>query len=156
MKYGSAKGRDCTKQPILLKHIRKPFPCRRSLAAEQLLEEIKKVMLIGYMQCDIEVPENLRSKLVNSLPIFKKTLVSKSHIGDLMKNYADEERLLSQPQKMLLSSFTLQNGTLNTLLLLFHLQLALVVTKIHRFVEYTPKKMFQQFRTVSSGRRKTR
>ena len=56
-----------------------------------------------------------------------------------MKNYAEEEKLLSQPRKMLISSVTLQNGTPITPLLLFYLQLGLVVTKIHRFVEYTPK-----------------
>ena len=55
------------------------------------------------MQCDIEVPENLRAKFVNFPPIFNNTLVSKSDIGDLMKNYAEEERLLSQPHKMLIS-----------------------------------------------------
>ena len=57
-----------------------------------------------------------------------------------MKNYAEEERLLSQPRKMLISSFTLQNGTPITPLLLFYLQLGLVCTKINRFVEHTPKK----------------
>ena len=46
-----------------------------------------------------------------------------------MKNYAEEERLLSQPRKMLISSFTLQNGTLITPPLLFYLQLGLVWTK---------------------------
>ena len=46
---------------------------------------------------------------------------------------------------MLISSLTLQNGTLITPLLLFDLQLGLVVTKIHRFVEYTPKKSFNSF-----------
>ena len=56
-----------------------------------------------------------------------------------MKNYAEEERILSQPQNKLISSFTLQNGTLITPLLLFYLQLGLVVTKIHPFVGYTPK-----------------
>ena len=56
-----------------------------------------------------------------------------------MKNYAEEERLLSEPRKMLISSFTLKNGKLNTSLLLLYLQLGLVVTKLHRFVEYTPK-----------------
>ena len=94
------------------------------------------------MQCGIEVPENLRSEFVNFPPKFKNTLVSKSNIGDLMRNYAEEERLLSQPRKLLISSFTLQSGTLITPLLLFYLQLGLVVTKIHRFVEYTPKKWF--------------
>ena len=126
-------------------HIREHFPCRRLLAAEQLLEEIKKGKLFGNVQCDIEVPENLRSKFNNFLPIFKNTLVSKSDIGDLMKNYPEEERLLSQPREMLISSFKLQNGTPITPLLSFYLQLGLVYTQIHRFVEYTPKKCFNSF-----------
>ena len=107
------------------------------------------------MQCDIEVPEKMRSKFDNFLPIFKNTLVSKSDIGDLMKNYAEEEKLLSQPQKKLLSSFTLQNGTLVTPLLLFLLQLGLVVTKKHRFVDYIPKKCFNSFvQSTVDARRK--
>ena len=44
-------------------HIREHFPYRRSLAAEQLLEEIKKGKLFGYVQCDIEVPENFEIKI---------------------------------------------------------------------------------------------
>ena len=46
---------------------------------------------------------------------------------------------------MLISSFTIQHGTLITPLLLFFLQLGLVCTKVHRFVEYTPKKCFNSF-----------
>ena len=82
------------------------------------------------MQCDIEVPENLRAISANIPPIFKNTLISKS--GDLMQNYAEEERILSQPRKILIitkiivTSFTLQNGTLITSLLLFYPQLGLV------------------------------
>ena len=41
-------------------HIRENFPYRRSLTEQQLLEGIKKGSLFGYVQCDIEVPENLR------------------------------------------------------------------------------------------------
>ena len=134
-------------------HIREHFPYRRSLAAEQLLEEIKKGKLFGYVQCDIEVPENLRVNFANFPPIFKSTLVRKNDIGDLMKNYAEEETLLSQPRKMLISSFTLQNGTLITPLLLFYLQLSLVCTKIHRFVEYTPKKCFNSVQSAVDARR---
>ena len=107
------------------------------------------------MQCDIEVPEKLRANFVNFRPIFKNTLVSKSDIGDLMKNYAEEEKFLSQPRKMLISSFKLQNGTLITPLLLFYLQLGLVCTKIHRFVEYTTKKCFNNFvQSAVDARRK--
>ena len=125
--------------------IREHFPYRRSLAAEQLLEERKRGTFFGYVQCDIEVPENLIANFANFPPLFKSTLVSKSDIGDLMKNYAEEEKLISQPRKMLISSFTLQNGTLITPLLLFYLQLGFVCTKIHHFVEYTPKKCFNSF-----------
>ena len=126
-------------------HLQKHFPYRCSLAADQLLEEIKNGKLFGYVQCDNEVPENLRSNFNNFPPIFKNTLVSKNNIGDVMKNYAEEKRLMSQPRKMLISSFTLQNGTLITPLLLFYLQLGLVCTKIHGFAEYTPKKCFNSF-----------
>ena len=62
-----------------------------------------------------------------------------------MKMYAEEERIMSQPRKRLISSFTLQNGTLITPLLSFYLQLGLVVTKMHRCVEYTPRKCFNSF-----------
>ena len=126
-------------------HIREDFPYRRSVAAEQLLEEVKKGKFFGYVQCEIEVPENLRSKFHNFPPIFKNTLVSKSDIGDLMKSYAEEKRLLSQPRKMLKPSFALQNGTLISPLLLFYLQLSLVCTKIHYIVKYTPRKCFNSF-----------
>ena len=97
------------------------------------------------MQCDNEIPEKLRSKFVNFPPILKNTLVSRSDMRDLMKNYAQQERLLSQHRKMLTSSFTLQNGTPINPLLLFYLQLGLVVTEIHRFGEYAPEKSFNSF-----------
>ena len=126
-------------------HIRENFPYRRSLTEQQLLEGIKKGSPFGYVQCDIEVPENLSVNFANFPPIFKNTLVSKNDMGDLMKTYAEERGIMSQPRKMLISSFTLQNGTLITPLLLFYLQLGLVCTKTHRFVEYTPKKCFNSF-----------
>ena len=92
------------------------------------------------MQCDIELPESLRSKFDNFPPIFKNTLVSKNDIRDLTKTYAEEERIMSQPRKMLMSSFTLHNGTFITPLLLFYLQLGLVWTKIHRLLSKLQRK----------------
>ena len=62
-----------------------------------------------------------------------------------MKQYAEEERMMSQPQKMLISSIKIQNGTLITPLLLLYLELGTVCTKKYRFVEYTPKKCFSKF-----------
>ena len=62
-----------------------------------------------------------------------------------MKNYAEDGNLLYQPRKMMISRFTIQNGTLITPLLLIYLQLGLVVTKTHHFIEYTPEKCFDSF-----------
>ena len=50
-----------------------------------------------------------------------------------------------QPRRMLISSFLLTIGTIITPLLLFQLQLGLVCKKSHRFVQYTPRKCFDNF-----------
>ena len=55
---------------------------------------------------------------------------------------------------MLTSSFTLQLGTHITPLLLFYLQLGLVCTQTHHFVEYTPKKCFIRFLQAAVDARK--
>ena len=46
---------------------------------------------------------------------------------------------------MLISSFILTNSTIITPLLLFYLKLGLVCKKIHRIVQYTPRKCFNKF-----------
>ena len=53
--------------------------------------------------------------------------------------------MLKQLQRMLISSFKLSNGTLITPLYNFYLDLGLQSTKIHRFVQYTPRKVFNNF-----------
>ena len=77
--------------------------------------------------------------------LLKNTLVSKNDIADLMKTYAEEERIMTQSRKMLISGFKLQNGTLITALLLSYLQPGLVVTKIDLFVQYNSQKCFNSF-----------
>ena len=62
-----------------------------------------------------------------------------------MKEYAEKEGIMSQPRRMLIASFHLNNGTIITPLLFFYLHLGLECTKIHQFVQYTPKKCFNSF-----------
>ena len=54
-------------------HIREHFPYKRSLAAEQPFEEIKKRKLFAYLKCDFQIPENLRSNFDNFPPTFRNT-----------------------------------------------------------------------------------
>ena len=125
--------------------MRESFPYKRALRAESLLEQIRSGKLFGYVQCDIEVPEELKEKFANFSPIFKNTNVGRHDIGSLMKDYAEKEGLLCQPRKMLISSFFLENSTLITPLLLFYLDLGLVRKKIYRFVDCIPVKCFNVF-----------
>ena len=115
------------------------------MSEEQLLQGIIDGRLFGYVQCDIEVPEHLRSYFSNFPPTFKNTEVSREDIGPLMREYAEKENIMPQPRRMLISSFNLTNGTFLTPLLLFYLKLGLVCKKIHRFVQYTPRKCFNNF-----------
>ena len=62
-----------------------------------------------------------------------------------MKDYAEKEGFLTQPKRMLKSSYSLENGTIITLLLLFYLDLRMVREKVYRFVQYTPMKCFNNF-----------
>ena len=101
--------------------------------------------LLGYVQCDIEVPEHLHDYISNVPPILKSTAVRRNDIGNLMKQYAEKENIMVQPRRMLKSSFILTNGTIITPLLLIYLQLGLVCRKVHRFVQYTPRKCFGNF-----------
>ena len=50
-----------------------------------------------------------------------------------------------QPRRILISSFILTDGTIITPLHLFYLQLGLVCKKIHRFVQCTARKCFDNF-----------
>ena len=56
-------------------HLRESFPYERPLREETLSEQIRSGKLFGYVQCDIELPEELKKKFANFPPIFKKTTV---------------------------------------------------------------------------------
>ena len=85
------------------------FPYQRPLMQEErLTPEIKSRRLFGYVQCDLKVPEHLKAYFANFRPIFKNTVVVRNDIGDLMKENAKKEGIMSQPRRMLISSFHLK------------------------------------------------
>ena len=86
--------------------VRNNFPFKPPLTQESLLTKIREE-LFGYVQCDLEVPDGLKYKFSNFSPIVKIFNVSRADIGDYMRDYAIENDLLKQPQRMLISSFKL-------------------------------------------------
>ena len=77
----------------------------------------------------------------NFPPIFKNNDVCRNDIGEYLKKLCRKKNdLLKNPQRMLISSFKLQNSTIITPLLNFYLSLGLQCTKFYRFVAYTLRK----------------
>ena len=111
------------------KQIREIFSYRCSLAAQQLVEELGNKKFFSYVQCDIGKPEFLDASFANFSPIFKNTLVTQNYISEFTKIYAGEGAVFSQSLKTLISSFTLHNATLITLLFDFLLTWVLFVPK---------------------------
>ena len=52
-------------------HLRESFPYKRPLREKSLLEQIRSCKLFGYLQSDIEMPDELREKFANFPPILK-------------------------------------------------------------------------------------
>ena len=110
------------------------------------MEKVRDGSLYGYIQCDFS----------NFPPIFKNTEVGRNDIGEYMQNYAIESDLLKHPQRILISSFKLENGSIITPLFNFYMELGLQCTKVYRFVQYLPRKRFNKFvQLVVDARRET-
>ena len=78
-------------------HVRTHFLYKRSLSTDSILAKITAGSLFGYVQCNLVVPDELKSKFANFPPIFKNTEVGRNDIGDYMKNYAIENEMLKHP-----------------------------------------------------------
>ena len=123
-------------------HIRSNFPYKRPLSTDFLLGKIRDGSLYGYISCDLVVPDELKAKISNFPPFFKNTEVGRNYIGEYMQNYANENDLLKHPQRMLISSSKLKNGSIITLLFNFHMELGLQCTKICKRILMGKLKLF--------------
>ena len=59
--------------PTTKQFIRTNFPYKLPLTHDNLLNQIRTGSLFGYVQCDLEVPDELKSKFADFPPIFKNT-----------------------------------------------------------------------------------
>ena len=96
----------------------------------------------------------MKANFSNFPPIFKITEIGRNDIGEYMQNYAIENDLLKHPQRKLISSFKLQNGSIITPLFNFYMELGLQCTKFYRFVQYLHQKCYNKFvQSVVDARR---
>ena len=93
----------------------------------------KRWIFYGYIQCDLVVPGELKDKFANFIPTFKNTEIRRNNIGENVQIFSNEIDLLKHPQKIVISSFKLENGSIITLLFNFYMELGLQCTRIYRF-----------------------
>ena len=120
------------------------------------MDNIKSICLFHYAQCDIEILENVRETFANFAPIFKNINVGRDDFGPILKEYAKNEGISTQPRRMLRSSYFLENGTIVTPLLLFYLDMGLVCGKYVCILEQTPMKCFNNLAQYAVNARRER
>ena len=111
-------------------HILSNFPYKRPFSTDSLMEKMRDGSRYGYIQCDLVVPGELKAKFSIFPPMFKNTEVGRNDIGEYMQKNAIENDLLKHPQRMLISSFKLENGSIITPLFSFYMELGLQCTKV--------------------------
>ena len=131
-----------------------PLRQRRSMTLESIKEAILDDTLFGVVECDVHVPSHLRDYFSEMPPIFKNCMVSKDDIGQHMAEFADENGIMQQPRRTLVSSMKGDKIMLITPLLKWYLQHGLDITAVYSIIEYQPRRCFSDFAdTVVEARR---
>ena len=118
---------------------------RRRLLFQKILKGVQSSELFGFVLADIYTPKHLKSFFNEFPPIFKNAMVGSEDIGELMEGFAKENGLLKKPRRMLISSYFGVKILLTTLLAKWYLDHGQKLSKMYKFIEYTPKKTFEKF-----------
>ena len=146
--------RTLKKSLVLDKSYLYPTEDKYRMTEKQILDYVKDGSLFGVVECDIEVPAHLKPHFSEMPPIFKNITVTKSDIGDYMKEFLEEAKQDFKDTRYLIGSMFGQKILLTTPLLKWYLEHGLVVTNIYQIVQFAPKKCFKAFADqISADRR---
>ena len=124
------------------------------MTQQQIITAVVDGALFGMVECDVRVPSELRAHFAEMQPVFKNVTVTRDDIGPFMRQYAEENDIMSAPRRMLVGSFHGIKLLLATPLLRWYLAHGLVVDRVYQIIEYEPKPCFQHFGdSVSAARR---
>ena len=125
-----------------------------TMTEQQILAAVIDGTLFGMVECDIRVPEHLQDHFAEMQPVFKNVTVTRDDIGPFMRQYAEENDIMSAPRRMLVGSFHGIKLLFATPLLRWYLAHGLIVDRVYQVVEYEPNPCFQRFgESVSAARR---
>ena len=125
-----------------------------NMTQSEILADVVNGTLFGMVECDVHVPPDLRKHFSEMQPIFKNVTVSRDDIGPYMRQYAEENDIMSAPRRMLVGSYRGDKILLTTPLLRWYIAHGLVVDHVYQVVEYERKPCFRNFgESVSTARR---
>ena len=78
------------------------------------MKNIVEGNLFGIVECDISVPEHLKTYFAEMQPIFKNANISRDDIGEFMYSCAIKHDILKQPRRSLIRSYYRENSTSNS------------------------------------------
>ena len=131
-----------------------PTQHQQPKTTQDILKGVRDDSLFGMVECDIHVPDHLKDYFKEMPPIFKNTDIRREDIGDFMRQYAEANKIMSQPRRSLIGSYFGKKILLCTPLLKWYLSHGLVVTKIYEYIQFEPKPCFKPFGdAVSEARR---
>ena len=130
------------------------FGFKKDITKEDILTKVKSGSFFGLVQCDIHVPEHLKSHFEDMPPIFKNADITIDDIGEHMRDYCVKNKIFTQPRKALIGSYFGNEILLSTPLLQWYLNMGLEVTDVQQILEYKPKACFESFgEDVTAARR---
>ena len=132
----------------------KVFKCNPE-EKDKLIQNVLNDKLFGFFQVDIEVPEQLLDKFSEFSPLFILSEVPEGQIPQHMHAYKiNTGRKKIKNNKKLLGVMKAEKILLYSTLLKWYLNHGLQVTKIYKYISYTPGTPFKWFpEEVSSARR---
>lgn len=132
----------------------RPLEFKNKLTEDQIISAIRSDQIFGFVECDIHVSDSLKVVFEEMCPIFKNTDISVEDIGEHMKQFAKENKIMQQPRRSLIGSLFGKKILLTTPLVKWYLDQGLVISHIYQVIEYTPRSCFRKFgEAVSEARR---
>ena len=125
---------------------------KKTMAISSLVNKIKSDSIFGMVRCSVEIAKDFHPYYCDFPPIYKIVEMTRDKLEGYMKEYANKNKLLSTPQKMLFASMFAHDQVFITPQLKwfydqnkFHNTEVFKIFNITEMLEFNPKRSFKNF-----------
>ena len=116
-----------------------------TLTVEDILNQIEKEELFGFVRCDVRVPDELKEKYSEFPPVFKNAEITLADIGEHMQSYCRRIQRKTGVKRSLIGSMHAQDILLLTPLVKEYMDMGLIIENIEEIIEFNGKSVFSWF-----------